>query len=117
MIAADLLFHSFTSPFASMPKIGALAVSMKVCSSCATRVFSTSTCFRSVMSWPTPIIPTTAPQTSQRGVEKHLNTLAIFCVQRKLEVGGLAALQCIVEHLLDADLVLLSDEILRPAIL
>ena len=33
MISAALLFHSFTSPLASMPKIGAFAVSMKVCSS------------------------------------------------------------------------------------
>ena len=68
VMAADLLFHSFTSPFASIPKIGAFAVSMNVCSSCATRVFSTSTCFRSVMSWPTPSTPTTLPLTSRRVV-------------------------------------------------
>ena len=50
MISAALLFHSFTSPLESMPKIGAFAVSMKVCSSFATRVISSSASLRSVTS-------------------------------------------------------------------
>mmetsp|Transcript_74528 Transcript_74528/g.199259 ORF Transcript_74528/g.199259 Transcript_74528/m.199259 type:complete len:244 (-) Transcript_74528:283-1014(-) len=50
VISTDLLFHSLTSPLASMPKMGALAVSMKDCSSWATLVFSSSICLRSVMS-------------------------------------------------------------------
>ena len=58
VISAALLFHSFTSPLESMPKMGAFAVSMKLCSSFATRVISSLPCLRSVMSCPTPITPT-----------------------------------------------------------
>ena len=60
-----------------MPKIGALAVSMNDCSSCATRVFSSSICLRSVMSCPTPITPTTLPVTSRRVVA--LSTTSTRC--------------------------------------
>mmetsp|Transcript_7332 Transcript_7332/g.22427 ORF Transcript_7332/g.22427 Transcript_7332/m.22427 type:complete len:404 (+) Transcript_7332:295-1506(+) len=63
VMSAALLFHSFTLPLSSIPKIGALAVSMKVCNCCATRTFSASTRLRSVMSCPTPITPTILPST------------------------------------------------------
>ena len=50
---------------------------------------------------------------ASRGVEQHLNALSILGVERKLEIGSLAAFKSIIQHLLDADLVLLRDEILR----
>ena len=64
--SAALLFHSTIRPAASVPKIGALAMSMKVCSSRADRSFSPSTRFRSVISCPTPMVPTIAPLSSRR---------------------------------------------------
>ena len=46
------------------------------------------------------------------GVEQHLDSALILGVEGKLEVGCLSALQSVVQHLLDADLVLLGDEVL-----
>ena len=68
VMRAALRFHSFTSPLASMPKMGALAVSMSIRKSFATRDSSVWLCVISVMSWPTPTTPTMPPDASQRVV-------------------------------------------------
>ena len=47
------------------------------------------------------------------GVEQHLDALAVLGVQGELEVGRLAPLERVIENLLDADLILLSDEVLK----
>jgi hypothetical protein len=61
-----------------MPKIGAFAVSTKVCSSFAIRVISSSACLRSVMSCPTPSTQTTWPTTSRRVVALNSTSTRFF---------------------------------------
>ena len=46
------------------------------------------------------------------GVEQHIDAALVLSVERELEVGSLSALKGIVEHFLNADLILLGDEIL-----
>mmetsp|Transcript_10966 Transcript_10966/g.20656 ORF Transcript_10966/g.20656 Transcript_10966/m.20656 type:complete len:374 (-) Transcript_10966:1076-2197(-) len=50
VMSRAMLFHSFTNPSLSMPKMGALAVSINMRRSLATRSSSHSACLRSVMS-------------------------------------------------------------------
>ena len=66
VISTDLRFHSLTSPSASMPKIGALAVSIISLRSVATRESSASVRLGMVMSCPTPTTPMTLPAESLR---------------------------------------------------
>mmetsp|Transcript_20629 Transcript_20629/g.51609 ORF Transcript_20629/g.51609 Transcript_20629/m.51609 type:complete len:201 (-) Transcript_20629:1282-1884(-) len=61
-------FHSVTLPWTSMPKMGALAVSINLIKSSATRLDSAITWFNSVMSCPTPTTPVILPLASRRVV-------------------------------------------------
>mmetsp|Transcript_89571 Transcript_89571/g.253733 ORF Transcript_89571/g.253733 Transcript_89571/m.253733 type:complete len:216 (+) Transcript_89571:390-1037(+) len=65
---ADMRFHSLTWPSVSMPKMGALAVSMTRVRSSAICLLLTMAWRMFVMSWPTPTMPTTFPLASRRGV-------------------------------------------------
>ena len=85
VISTALRFHSLTSPSASMPKMGAFAVSISMRKSLATRDNSIWLLVISVMSWPTPTTPTTLPAASTRGVAFN-NTCAIKSGQVK--AGG-----------------------------
>ena len=55
------LFHTFTRPFKSIPKIGAFAVSISFEYSCSCAI-------RAVMSWPMPTTPMTLFFSSRRVV-------------------------------------------------
>ena len=94
VISAALLFHSFTKPFESMPKIGAFAVSMNVCSSLATRVISSSASLRSVTSCPTPITPTTFPLTSLRVVALRSTSTRFWSLVKSGNSKFAASLPC-----------------------
>ena len=67
-MACALRFHSLTLPSLSMPKIGALAVSISSVRSSATRRCSACALFIAVMSCPTPTTPTIDPDASRRVV-------------------------------------------------
>ena len=49
---------------------------------------------------------------SRGGVEQHLHATLVLCIKRELEVGRLAPLQSVIEHLLHTHLVLFRDEVL-----
>ncbi len=49
----------------------------------------------------------------RRCVEQHLHALSFLGIQGEFEIRRLAACQSVIEHLFDADLVLLSDEVLQ----
>mmetsp|Transcript_95828 Transcript_95828/g.165162 ORF Transcript_95828/g.165162 Transcript_95828/m.165162 type:complete len:221 (+) Transcript_95828:3469-4131(+) len=66
VIVAAFWFHSLTFPLTSMPKMGALAVSISFCKSFAIVSSCFSATLRSVISCPTPTTPTTFPLASRR---------------------------------------------------
>mmetsp|Transcript_42787 Transcript_42787/g.76855 ORF Transcript_42787/g.76855 Transcript_42787/m.76855 type:complete len:246 (-) Transcript_42787:1337-2074(-) len=68
VISAAFWFHSLMCPFTSIPKMGALAVSISLRRSLATEISSVSIAFFSVISWPTATTPTNVPPESMRGV-------------------------------------------------
>ena len=123
VISTALRFHSLTLPSASMPKMGALAVSISSVRSLATRDSSACDWLIAVMSWPTPTTPTMAPLASQtrRGVQQDLDALAVLGEERELVVVRLHAEQGVRQHLLDrrAELVanVLRDEVVAHDLL
>ena len=88
MISTDLLFHSFTRPLWSMPKMGALAVSMKVCSSWATVAFSISTflALGDVLADAQHADDLALDVASRCGVQQHLDAALVDREDRELEV-------------------------------
>ncbi len=75
VILAAVWFHSLIRPSASMPKIGAFAVSMNWVNSAAMRSDSSWAILASVISWPTPMTPIILPSTSRRVVAlSHTST-------------------------------------------
>mmetsp|Transcript_41043 Transcript_41043/g.95202 ORF Transcript_41043/g.95202 Transcript_41043/m.95202 type:complete len:239 (-) Transcript_41043:305-1021(-) len=68
VMEATFSFHSLTSPSLSTPKMGALAVSKSIWSSCATRIFSCIMATRLVTTLPTTTSPTIFPDLSRLGV-------------------------------------------------
>mmetsp|Transcript_27410 Transcript_27410/g.72807 ORF Transcript_27410/g.72807 Transcript_27410/m.72807 type:complete len:224 (+) Transcript_27410:134-805(+) len=65
---AAVAFHSVTLPFVSIPKIGALAVSISLPKSSATCLDLATASFNSLMSCPTPTTPVTLPALFRRVV-------------------------------------------------
>mmetsp|Transcript_30644 Transcript_30644/g.78055 ORF Transcript_30644/g.78055 Transcript_30644/m.78055 type:complete len:202 (+) Transcript_30644:206-811(+) len=78
-----LAFHSVTLPCTSMPKMGALAVSMSLVRSSATRLASAMTCFSSVISCPTPTTPSVLPSASQRAVALSSTVYCLPCFETR----------------------------------
>mmetsp|Transcript_94054 Transcript_94054/g.210819 ORF Transcript_94054/g.210819 Transcript_94054/m.210819 type:complete len:264 (-) Transcript_94054:212-1003(-) len=66
-ISSVLRFHSMTRPCVSMPKMGALAVSMSLVKSSATRDRSTMVSRIFVKSWPHATMPAIPPLASRKG--------------------------------------------------
>mmetsp|Transcript_20628 Transcript_20628/g.51598 ORF Transcript_20628/g.51598 Transcript_20628/m.51598 type:complete len:322 (-) Transcript_20628:3640-4605(-) len=83
VISAVFLFHSETLPFLSMPKMGALAVSIRRVKSSATCLASPMTLSNSVMSCPTPTTPMTAPFESRLGVAFNKTVYRLPCLEIK----------------------------------
>ena len=102
VISTALRFHSLTRPPASMPKMGALAVSISSVRSLATRCSSALPAFSSVMSWPTPTTPTVLPSHVRRVVALSSTSTRwpSLVKERELKVGGLLAAERVLQHLL-----------------
>ena len=50
---------------------------------------------------------------SRSSIQEHVDTALVLGVEGELEVGGFSPLESVVEHLLDADLILFSYEVLK----
>mmetsp|Transcript_41324 Transcript_41324/g.128439 ORF Transcript_41324/g.128439 Transcript_41324/m.128439 type:complete len:251 (-) Transcript_41324:242-994(-) len=82
-IPAAFWFHSVTFPFLSMPKIGALAVSMTRVRSSAMRVDWVMASRYFVMSWPTTTTPLTWPSALRRGVAFNKTSICDWSFVRR----------------------------------
>ena len=116
VIWAALRFHSFTSPFASMPKMGAFAVSMKRLQLLrhARHLQLRLLALRDVLPDAHHADDVAARVPPRGRIQQHLHAPPSLVKSGKLEVGRLAAQQRVVEHLLHRRAVLLRDVRRRP---